>query len=67
MPTQRISLDLSTETIRYLDHCKVRGQFKNRSAVVELILQDALERWEEWKDADTDRRNTEEVLTSRVA
>ena len=67
MPTQRISLDLSTETIRYLDHCKARGQFESRSAVVELILEDALERWEEWKDADTDRRNTEEVLASRVA
>ena len=57
--TQRISLALSTETIQYLDHCKARGQFNSRSEVVELVLPDALERWEEWKDADTDRRTTE--------
>ena len=57
--TQRISLELSTETIRYLDLCKARGQFDSHSEVVEHVLPDALERWEEWKDADTDRRTAE--------
>ena len=56
MTTQRISLDLDPETIRYLDHCKARGQFPSRSAVVEAVLSDALEQWEEWKDANTNRR-----------
>ena len=54
--TQRISLELSTETIRHLDLCQARGRFNSHSEVVELVLPEALERWEEWKDEDTDRR-----------
>ena len=52
--TGRITLDLTPETIAYLDYCKARGGFASRSQVIEAVLPDALEDWEECKDAETD-------------
>ena len=52
--TQQITLALTPETIRYLDHCKSRGRFGCRSKTLESILPRALEDWENRKDAATD-------------
>ena len=41
--TRRITLDLTPETIKYLDHCKARGKFASRSQAIEAVLPDALE------------------------
>ena len=55
--TRRITLNLTPETIAYLDHCKARGKFASRSQVVDAVLPDALEDWEVRKDAETDALN----------
>ena len=51
---QQITVALTPETIRYLDHCKSRGRFGSRSKTLESILPSALKDWEDRKDAATD-------------
>ena len=50
---QQVTIALTPETIRYLDHCTSRGKFGSRSKTLESILPRALEDWEDRKDAAT--------------
>ena len=61
--TRRIALDLTEETIDYIDHCKARGEFGSRSRTLENLLPRALEDWEERQDAITDAVNAEQNAT----
>ena len=61
--TRKISVDLTHETIRYLDHCKARGEFGSRSRVLENVLPQALRDWEERKDEETDEITEQEETT----